>query len=107
MSSGGRSVLRTALEGCQRLELSWMKVSDWGIFGYKSVIETSFGRFSNGSVQNGRFVIQTSLVGSSAFLMFLAWVNIWDVLSEGFSVWNILLGGLVGRLMLGATVSCL
>ena len=46
-SSGGRSVLRTALEGCQRLELSWMKVSDWGIFGPKSVIETSFGRFSD------------------------------------------------------------
>lgn len=24
-----------------------MKVSDWGIFGHKSVIETSFGRFSD------------------------------------------------------------
>lgn len=40
-------------------------------------------------------MIQTFLVGSSVFLMFLAWANIWDVLSEGFSGWNILLGGLV------------
>lgn len=63
-SSGGRSVLRTALEGYQRLELSWRKVRDWGVFGHKSVIETSFGRFTNGCVHNGRSVILTSLVGS-------------------------------------------
>ena len=52
-SSGGRSVLRTALEGCQRLELSWRKVSGWGIFGHKSVIETSLGSLMEVSTMAG------------------------------------------------------
>lgn len=39
---------------------------------HKSVIGTSLGRFTNGSVHEGRSVIETYLVGSSTCLMSLA-----------------------------------